>query len=84
MNPFLMLGRLRQTQRAVKQFERSLKVKQRSWRTTLAAYITLVLALALIWAPAEHREKIEATQAAVIAAGLIAARDNKTKATDEQ
>lgn len=53
----------------------------KNWQTTLSGILTLVAAVAPIWAPPEYSAKIQATAAVFAAGGLIVAKDhNKTGA----
>lgn len=57
----------------------------KNWKTSLAGLLTLALQVAAIWSPGIiGSPKVQQTiQVAVIASGLIAAKDGKKK-TDEE
>lgn len=48
----------------------------RNWKTTLAGIIGVVVSVSSIWAPPEYQQKIAATGAAILASGLLMAKDS--------
>lgn len=46
-----------------------------NWKTTLFGVLTIISALAPIWAPAEIAHKIQATTAVFTGSGLIFSKD---------
>lgn len=73
----LPLVRLLRSKPVVDELQRTVKGMNKSnWKTSLPGVLTCVLALALIWAPPEYREKLLATQAALVGVGLVAAKDH--------
>lgn len=76
MNPFSTLTKLIRSKPLIDGLEKDVNTMNKSnWRTNLIGAITLVIALATIWAPAQFQSKIQATAAALAGAGLIAAKD---------
>ena len=47
----------------------------KNWKTTLAGVLTIIAALAPIWAPPVMAAKIQASAAVFAASGLLAAKD---------
>jgi hypothetical protein len=48
----------------------------KSWKTTVCGVLTLIAALAPIWAPPETSRKIQQSAMLVVGCGLLAAKDS--------
>ena len=46
----------------------------KNWKSSLAGIVGLAVSLSSIWAPPEWQQKIQATGAAILASGLLAAK----------
>ena len=76
LNPFTTLPKLIKSRPMIDGLEKDFKTMNKSnWKTNTIGAITLVVALAGIWAPSSFQPKVQATAAALASVGLIAAKD---------
>lgn len=73
ISPFKLL----KTEKLATEVEKDINSMNKSnWKTNLTGILTAVFALALLWAPAQYQEKIQATASILAGIGLVAAKDH--------
>lgn len=76
MNPFSTMKKLVKSKPYIDQMEKDVKqMGAKNWKTTTCGLLLLGVSLAQIWAPPTMKKQIEATQAALLAAGFLSAKD---------
>ena len=72
INPLKLL----RSKKYVNEIEKDVKSMNKSnWRTSVCGVVAALVALSQIWAPPTYQARINATAAALVAVGLIKAKD---------
>lgn len=83
MNPFTSIKKLIKTQKAINEMEKTVN-RATNWKTSICGFLTLGITLALLWAPPQYQDKLIKTQAALIGAGLLMAKDHDVTGGERQ